>query len=297
MGRDQKSRLYVKIKFINSGTEKIVRYDLAIEGKVSDELYEIDFNKIYNSMYYGPFKITEYKGRNSESKRIVKIKFLNTNYECDVLFKYVKTGQVIDKSVNIKDKQISKNVSLEEYNNFIVKILHSRWSAMMQRCYNSNNIKYYEYGAIGITVCDKWKTFDGYLSTIHLVKNFNKFYNDPLNYHIDKDYLQQDINPKNKIYSPETCIFLSAIDNDNLSMKNNHIEGEYYGVKKISENKFQVLFSLNGTRKYFGTYSNIIAAANMYNYYYLMYHNFDLIPLLNNVEIMTYEEAQKYLII
>lgn len=36
------------------------------------------------------------------------------------------------------------------------------WQAMLQRCSNPNNPRYHCYGGKGITVCDKWKTFEGF---------------------------------------------------------------------------------------------------------------------------------------
>ena len=35
--------------------------------------------------------------------------------------------------------------------------LYGRWVMMKQRCYNSNNKDYYNYGARGIKVCDEWR--------------------------------------------------------------------------------------------------------------------------------------------
>ena len=34
---------------------------------------------------------------------------------------------------------------------------HSRWRAMINRCYNPKNNRYYRYGARGIKVCDRWR--------------------------------------------------------------------------------------------------------------------------------------------
>lgn len=36
------------------------------------------------------------------------------------------------------------------------------WESMIQRCYNVNFHQYKDYGGRGITVCDKWKTFEGF---------------------------------------------------------------------------------------------------------------------------------------
>lgn len=37
------------------------------------------------------------------------------------------------------------------------------WENMIQRCTNPNSPNYYNYGARGITVCDKWKVFENFL--------------------------------------------------------------------------------------------------------------------------------------
>ena len=37
------------------------------------------------------------------------------------------------------------------------------WAAMVQRCTNCNSVFFHRYGARGIDVCDKWKTFQGFL--------------------------------------------------------------------------------------------------------------------------------------
>lgn len=39
------------------------------------------------------------------------------------------------------------------------------WQTMLQRCNNPNNKAYKYYGAKGISVCNEWKTFEGFLLT------------------------------------------------------------------------------------------------------------------------------------
>lgn len=34
---------------------------------------------------------------------------------------------------------------------------YGSWTSMLQRCYNPNNIGYKTYGALGITVCERWR--------------------------------------------------------------------------------------------------------------------------------------------
>lgn len=43
---------------------------------------------------------------------------------------------------------------------------YDTWNNMIQRCTNPKNNSYYNYGARGISVCDRWMVFDNYLSDV-----------------------------------------------------------------------------------------------------------------------------------
>jgi hypothetical protein len=38
------------------------------------------------------------------------------------------------------------------------------YRTMCARCNNPNNEKYYMYGAVGISVCERWSTFEGFIN-------------------------------------------------------------------------------------------------------------------------------------
>lgn len=40
---------------------------------------------------------------------------------------------------------------------------YSVWSAMIQRCTNPKNVQWADYGGRGITVCDRWRSFERFL--------------------------------------------------------------------------------------------------------------------------------------
>jgi len=42
-----------------------------------------------------------------------------------------------------------------------------KWWAMKQRCDDKNSSTYYKYGARGISICDKWKSFEGFLEDMY----------------------------------------------------------------------------------------------------------------------------------
>lgn len=92
---------------------------------------------------------------------------------------------------------------------------YNSWRAMKERCYNSKNIVYYNYGAKGITVCDEWKG------------SFEQFYKDmgprPINKSLDRiDSL--------KCYSKENCRWASS-EQQNRN-RNNNINYEFNGITK-----------------------------------------------------------------
>lgn len=87
------------------------------------------------------------------------------------------------------------------------------WSKMLERCYSEPyQQKFQTYK--GCTVCDEWHNF----------QTFAEWYNgnhpnDGGKYHLDKDLLS---NGKVKIYSPETCLFLSPRDNTEIARAKNY---------------------------------------------------------------------------
>jgi hypothetical protein len=41
---------------------------------------------------------------------------------------------------------------------------YSSWTSMLQRCLNPNNAAYPHYGGRGITVCERWRSFENFLA-------------------------------------------------------------------------------------------------------------------------------------
>ena len=295
LGRDERSRFYLRIKFLNTGTEKDIRYDIAMAGKVIDDMDNINFSKIYSSIYYGPYRIISYIGRDHESKKLVRIKFLNTGYEYNVYLKQAISGNVKDNTISYNDRRTPYLENNIEYNRIIKTILYQRWNEMMDRCYNENNKGFKKYGAIGISVSKEWHNFQNYLNDMPNIKNFNRFYYNPDYYNLDKDYLQQNIPRSKRIYSFSTCIFLSIIDNTNLSIREKY-KGPY-GIKFLNDGNYAVKININGSIKLFGVYNNLNAALNEYNYFYSRYVHYELVPLLNHIDYpLDHKEAQQFLV-
>lgn len=119
-----------------------------------------------------------------------------------------------------------------------------KWRNMIERCYSSSfhdkNPAYKD-----CSVCDEWLTFSKF--KCWMIKQ------DWQGKHLDKDILIQG----NKVYSPETCIFVSVQIN-NIIHTNKSRRGKYPQGVSFDKNKgkFKVLCSVNGKSKHIGLYDN-----------------------------------------
>ena len=84
--------------------------------------------------------------------------------------------------------------------------IYTIWCCIKGRCYNSNNKRYKDYGAKGITMCDEWKS------------NFMNFYN----WSMKNDYAENltiDRINNNGNYEPTNCRWTDyKTQNDNRSI-------------------------------------------------------------------------------
>lgn len=81
--------------------------------------------------------------------------------------------------------------------------IYQDWINMIGRCYNPERLELYPSYS-GCTVCDKWHDFQVFGDWY--VDNYPA---DDGDYHLDKDILSYGA----KVYSPETCVFVSPFEN------------------------------------------------------------------------------------
>lgn len=107
--------------------------------------------------------------------------------------------------------------------NYKINIAYRTWQDMLRRCYNPKyQEKYPTYKEC--SVCKEWHNFQVFAKWFD--ENYYKIENKCMN--LDKDILVKG----NKIYSPDTCIFVSTNIN-NLFVKSNCSRGKYpIGVYK-----------------------------------------------------------------
>ncbi|UYE98963.1 hypothetical protein XbC2_568 [Xanthomonas phage XbC2] len=141
----------------------------------------------------------------------------------------------LDESVTYRDEHGRKH-NFDWYNS---------WNAMHSRTEEVYQSKFPTY--IGCTVCEEW----------NLLSNYKKFYEDNYStgYVLDKDLLVFG----NKVYSPDTCVFVPEYVNAVISLKHNNtlMKGVYFVSNK---NIYHSRGYLNGKRISLGYYKTELEA-------------------------------------
>jgi len=186
-------------------------------------MINIDFNKIYHTKSYGDFKIIENLGYiNGDSRLWVKIKFLTTGYE-----RIIRQDHLYRPNLDIQDPYYPRIFGCacmgegvgarDEY-----KPDYDRWLKMVSRCRNEEDKDYPRYGLIGVDVDEEWLTFANYYHDIKELPGYRFKQAYPQKFQLDKDYLQYDVPPEEKIYSKDTCIWAEKSINSKMTKTNTH---------------------------------------------------------------------------
>jgi hypothetical protein len=150
--------------------------------------------------------------------------------------------------------------------------IYTAWRDMLHRCYNREHASYPTYGGRGVTVCERWKRFDYFEQDVQNLPGYDKMLSDPYTrYELDKDELQQGIPIDKKIYSPETCMWVSLEDNIRRSILDNINDAKLYpiGVVLTHGNTYNVRIRgrlFDNKKRNFGNYDDIKYAAAMANF-------------------------------
>lgn len=259
---------------------------------------EEEIGKIYSTNAFGDLKIIENLGCDKNRQRHVKVEFIDENIFgehtiCeDVLMQNVKHGKVKDRykpfvygTGCIGNAQCTiDGENTREY---------ELWKGIIRRCYYEKDISYKNYGAKGVTVCDRWKCFEYFLQDLPYIPGYQEWYENPRMYSIDKDILQQDVQYNEKEYSPGKCMFVPYLENSFESFRRNNIRSSgYYGVEKSEriDGSFTYVVIVDHAR--YGVFDDPIAAANEYN---TIAASFGYpIEYLNNVPYMSPAEIDKH---
>jgi len=182
---------------------------------------------------WGMFTVIEYI-----SAKKIKIKFFITNS-----IKYT-SAQAINKG-NIRDTQFPSiygigYVGTGKFSKAKYKNIYSIWVMMLARCYDTKT-QITQKTYINCTVCSNWFNFQNYATwyTENVIKNWE----------VDKDLLLKG----NKIYSPDTCIFVPRKIN---LIFHNKKQNYLPGVEKLPYGKYRSSIGIEGKKTQLGIYES-----------------------------------------
>ena len=278
-------------------------------GQVRDPWYCVNPNMIHYSNNYGPFKVLSINSGTVKDHPTATIQFILSGTIKTIDVDYIKTGCVKDENVDPKTILPLDTSLLHPYiREFrINQILRVKYHKTLQKCKNKNSTTYEIYGARGVTICERWLDVNNFLNDVKYLPQYDKFYKHPTLYELDKDFKQIDKPTEQKVYSPETCMFIHYLDNENIMNYKKKLtftspnSSKYFGIFITPKGQYEVRIYVRGTQEHFGVYSDEIAAANAYNYYYefvnrTLCKKYDIFPLFNNVPQMSYDEFNRYLV-
>lgn len=87
--------------------------------------------------------------------------------------------------------------------------LYGLWYNMKQRCTNPKHPRYKDYGGCGVKLCVRWMIFDNFVEDVDKIEGFllDKLINGEI-------CLDKDKKSGSKLYSLETCVFISKEENN-----------------------------------------------------------------------------------
>ena len=248
--------------------------------------------EVFHTKSSGDFKILE---RKDNGKYIIQ--FIKTGTIMEVYQSAIRNGSIKDK-FHPSVCGVGYIGDFEGYTHSKENIiLYSTWKHMIQRCYNQNNKDYHLYGGAGVTVDVRWYNFSNFFEDAKLLPGYENKIKYPDIYCLDKDYLQMNIPNEQRIYSKNTCIWISTYDNITLKGRENSTS-KYYGVTSRHEEYHAAYYS----NIEIGIFTSAIAAANAYNYYYqnhvlnTPFHDLNIInnvPYMNPIEFIKYNKNPK----
>lgn len=187
---------------------------------------EINKGDVFSSNFCGDFKII-----NCDKLTKVLIRFIDTGTEIITRKERVMSGQ-------IKDKMYPSlfGVGFIGYGVYDHKSkAYSQWSNMIRRCYSDEYHTNKGPAYKSCEACEEWQEFQVFAAWFD-----DNYPNDGLEYDLDKDHRVKG----NKIYSPDTCCFLSHEDNSRIAGERFSSEFEVVSPDGIKYKGFnQTLFA------------------------------------------------------
>ena len=161
---------------------------------------------------------------------------------------WTKRQLVYDVGINDADYVVKPRIN----GKMVTCPFYRKWTDMLQRCYNPKfQAKCPTY--VGCTVAEVWLTFSNFKAWMEKQDWEGK--------HLDKDLLD----PGNKVYGPENCVFVSGHINtlltDNAANRGAYPQGVNFDKPT---GKYKAQCSVGGRSKHLGRFTTIAEAESTY---------------------------------
>lgn len=196
-----------------------------------------------NSNNYGKFKIVGVSDKKYKDHKLFIIEFLDTHYRGTATLCHINNGKVKDyykKSLCNIGYLGDNYIKIKKNDPVLCKKLYEKWNAMIQRCYRGTHPEFYKYGEKGVRVCDRWLCFSLYYKDVTKLRGYNRDLVIHGKLSLDKDKLQQDKRYNEKIYSSETCCWLSTAENNSYI----DVKSSYFVVTH-PDNSISIEYNIN----------------------------------------------------
>lgn len=185
-----------------------------------------------------------------------------------------------------RNKRLVCGVGINDFYGKKTDRSYNVWQHLIKRCYSKNIKRPYK----GCIVCDEWK----------LYSNFKKFYDDNCkndSFHLDKDILVQG----NKIYSPNTCLFVPEEINDSIKSEWSDNKSLPLGATMTRYGKYRARCIINKGKKqtHLGVFDTEKEAFSIYKEYKLsrIKEMAERYFKLGDIDKRTYDAILKYKIL
>jgi len=207
----------VQIVWTNTGSKMTTRMDKIKQGNLQDPIYKgtipsRQISKIgFTRANLRGLEYCVIAEKMSNPEKLFLCLFKNTNTTIWASSGNVDAGKVRDNY----SKTVCGVGYLGDFDKNLEYALSARktWSKMITRCY-STNINDSGMSYADAHVSTRWHSFENFLRDISMIENFEKWEKDS-SMELDKDKIS-----KSKVYSLDTCVFLTRAENMTLVHNN-----------------------------------------------------------------------------
>jgi hypothetical protein len=134
------------------------------------------------------------------------IKFIESGWVCNVQTTNIMSGHIEDcraKTV-YGIGYLDTNIKIPMRGTSMIRRAYDLWANMLKRCYGNYKTCYND-----CTVDKRWHSFKNFLNSIQALEGYDRWEKNEEHICLDKDIKK----PGNKVYSQETCMFVTNHDN------------------------------------------------------------------------------------